>query len=326
MALRIDTPDAAVAAAPYLIGFTPRDSLVLLLLDAEQTLQVSMRVDLPAGGDLEWMRCLLQGICGPGPEAVLLIAYADAFPPDHAEAVALWVLNTFLPAIDVVDVVVVAEGRFVTASRDETVDDPGRPLSELADHPVVAGCVAAGMTSLGDREELVAALEQLDDAVTQRVRRRLRESVGEGRARDRDALEERSLAVLLGREELDVEDVVSVALACRDVHVRDPLLALLLDGDGDLGAVRTRMVYCLRHTPGRYAGSVAATLALLCWADGDGAAALVAADRAMSSDPANTLAPLVASGLQNGLPPDTWSSLTADIPMEVLRGGRRRSA
>ena len=67
-------------------------------------------------------------------------------------------------------------------------------------------------------------------------------------------------------------------------------------------------------------------MALIAWADGDGAVALMAADRACDLEPTNTLAPLVIHALQHGLPPNTWASLTDDIPMEVLRGQVRRSA
>ena len=128
---------------------------------------------------------------------------------------------------------------------------------------------------------------------------------GDHRAR-RDVLEDRALDLLTGTADLTPDDIVCLARACRDVHVRDPFLALLLEQSEDeaslLSTARTRLVYCLTHTPGKPAGSLAATLALLSWADGDGAAALVAVDRSLDADPENTLGPLVAHALENGLP------------------------
>ncbi|MFN8183565.1 MAG: DUF4192 domain-containing protein [Candidatus Nanopelagicales bacterium] len=328
MTLRLDTPEAALAATPYLLTFTPTDSLVLLLLTEQRNLQVSLRVDLPAAGDPSWLLTVLHGVPDPVPDAVLLIAYADAFPAEHAQAVGEWVMHALSPIMDIVDLLVVADGGFRRVLGDP--EGQARSMADVPQHPVVAECVAAGMTCAPNRDVLVAALAHVDDEVTDQVRRLLRQSVRGDYRRRRDELEESALTLLLTDTPLTAQDVVCVARACRDVHVRDPLLTLMLAECAEdrygLGRVRTRLVYCLRHTPGRHAGSVAATLALVCWADGDGAAALVAVDRAMASDPANTLAPLVADALQNSLPPDTWATITGDIPLDVMRGRRRRSA
>ena len=330
MALRIDSPEAAIAAAPFLIGFPPEDSVVLLLLDEQDTLQVSMRVDLPAGGDLAWLQSILRGIPDPVPLSVVILAYADEFPADFAQAAAMWVMHALLPVMEIIDLVLIADGRYASSVRGEADIDEGLPLASLADHAVVAACVAAGLSYVSSRDDLVTSLEIIDDDVTAAVRKCLRRGLDGDYQVRRDVLEERALALLTGRADLDPDDVACVARACRDVHVRDPLLAVLLDqceeDSAVLAAARTRLVYCLTHTPGRHAGSLAATLALLSWADGDGAAALVAVDRSLQADPANTLAPLVAHALENGLPPQTWSRLTEDIPLEVLRGRGRRSA
>jgi len=330
MALRIDTPDAAVAATPFLIGFPPEDSVVLLLLDAHDVLQVSMRVDLPPGADLGWLRSILQGIPDPVPWSVLILTYADEVHAEFAQAVGMWVMHALLPVMEVLDLVLVADGAFASMSRGETDLANGRLVATLSDHQVVAACVAAGLSHLPSRADLVASLELVEDDATAAVRRALRQSVDGGHHAPRDALEERALTVLTGTEDLSPGDVACLARACRDIHIRDPLLALLLEQCEDdptlLGRARTRLVYCVSHTPGRHAGSVAATLAVLCWSDGDGAAALVAVDRSLEADPSNTLGPLVAHALQNGMPPDTWSHLTEDIPLDVLRGKVRRTA
>jgi hypothetical protein len=330
MALRIDTPDAAVAATPFLIGFPPEDSVVLLLLDEHDVLQVSMRVDLPPGADLGWLQSILKGIPDPVPWSVLIIVYADRVHAEFAQAVGMWVMHALLPVMEVLDLVLVSDGAYASMSRGETDLEMGRPLAPLADHAMVASCVAAGLSHVPSRADLVASLELIDDDVTAAVRRALRKAVDGDHLVSRDVLEERALTVLTGVHDLSPDDVACLARACRDIHIRDPLLALLLDHCEDdpalLGRARTRLGYCLTHTPGRHAGAVAATLAVLCWSDGDGAAALVAVDRSLEADPSNTLGPLVAHALQNGMPPDTWSHLTEDIPLDVLRGKVRRTA
>lgn len=332
MSITIASAEAAVAATPYLLGFTPQDSLVLLLLD-EEGLRVSLRVDLPAGADLSWLRSVLGGIPEPVPEGAVLIGYADAASAEYVQAAAMWLTHVLLPVLEVVDVVLVSDGRVMSALDGGPVDSSGTPLDQVRDHPVVAECVAAGLTCVPRREDLVFHLRPVSDAVSERVADALRRGVitGVDYERRRDRLEQRATNLLQGAEDLDPADVATLAEACRDVHVRDPLMALVLDaharGAGvSLSRVRTRLTYALVHLPDTHAGPVAATLALVAWADGDGAAALVAADRAVELDPQNTLAPLIAQALQHGMPPTTWSKLTSDIPLEVLRGRARRSA
>lgn len=332
MPLSIDSPEAAVAATPYLIGFTPQDSLVLLLLSDDGRLQVSLRVDLPHAGDLDWLLTVLHGIPeDPMPVAALLIAYADECPAEHAHAAGLWVMHVLLPVLDVLDVVLVAEDRYATLQRGQSSPAEGEPLADLAEHPIVAACVASGLVRLPSRDDLEAQMQPVLDWVYSQVDGLLRSNRCGDYELQRDRLEGEALLALTGSDDLCPADVAGVARACADVHVRDPLLAQMLTGeDGPSAAplhhVRTRLLYCLVHTPGRWAGGVAATLALVAWADGDGAAALMAADRAQQADPANTLGPLVARALQFGMPPSTWAKLTEDIPLDVLRGRERRSA
>lgn len=332
MPLLIDSPEAAVAAAPYLIGFTPQDSLVLLLLGEDGRLQVSLRVDLSGGADLAWLQTVLDGIPeDPMPVAALIIAYADEFPAEYAQAAGMWVMHVLLPALDVLDVVLVAEGQYATLQRGQVSPSDGEPLAELTDHPVVAACVASGLVRLPSRDHLESQMHPVLDCVYAAVDELLGRIRTGDYERQRDRLEDQALMVLCGSADLSPEEVADVARACADVHIRDPLLALLLREKDEptatpLHHLRTRLLYCLVHTPGRWAGGVAATLALLAWADGDGAAALMATDRAQQADPANTLAPLVARALQFGMPPSTWAKITDDIPLDVLRGRERRSA
>jgi hypothetical protein len=68
---------------------------------------------------------------------------------------------------------------------------------------------------------------------------------------------------------------------------------------------------------------LAATLAVCCWVDGDGAAAWAALDRAFDADPEHSLAHLVATALQQGQPPWIWTSIMAELtPAELLASAR----
>ncbi len=333
MTITLNSPEAAAAAAPFLLGFTPEDSLVLILIDGEGQ-NVTMRVDLPWSPDVEWLKSILTGLPEPMPARLVMLAYAHEADSVLAVGIAHWLSDVLSPLMEVADILLVCGGRVlsVNCTCDDCTAGQGTAVDDLEDHPVIAQCVAAGLTRLNRRDDLEDQLLPVDDSVSEAVARMLGETlrvVGDYETK-RDEMEAQALAILMSGEDLDAESVVLLARACADVHVRDPLLALILGGeDGTesmLGSIRTRLTYVLIHLPVDFAGPVAATLALLAWADGDGASALVAADAALDFDPENSLAPLVCHALSQGLPPTTWAKISREIPIDVLRGREKRSA
>jgi hypothetical protein len=330
MPISITSPEAAIAATPYLIGFTPTDSMVLLL-SAREGRSLALRVDLPSRPEIAWLQSIVNGIKDPVPPTTMLLAYADSASEELVAQLSAWLTNVLSPLTDVAASLLVGRDSArslapgISGTLAQEID-----MRDVRDHPIVAQCVAQGMTCLSGRHELVAQLQPVLDEFSSRVLEHLRRSESPGVERSQDALERRAVEVLQGRENLSPSDVACLALACRDCHVRDPLLAIVLSPQSlltqPLRGIRTRLLHAVRHLPDTHAGPVAATLALAAWADGDGASALVAAERAMDLDPRNTLAPLIADALSHGLPPDTWTTLTDGIPIEVLRGHGRRSA
>lgn len=327
MPITITSSDGAVAAVPYLLGFDPQDSLVILFNGPAER-QLTLRVDLPPSPEVNWMQTILNGLNHPLPDRAILVAYANSATPFAASQTVQWAADVLAPMMHIVDVLLVAEGRLQSLREP---DDGGIPVEDLLNHPVVAECVAAGLSKVARREHLVGRLEPVTDAVSEAVVAHLDRPLKGGYEQRRDRLEKRSVRVLCGQADLSPSDIAAVGRACSDWFVRDPMISVILKRHARsqvlLARVRTRLTYALVHLPEELAGPVAATLALLSWADGDGAAALVAVDRARGTDPTNSLAPLVEQALQNGLPPSTWSDVTSDIPMDVLRGrDRRRSA
>jgi hypothetical protein len=330
MPVTISSPEAAVAATPYVLGFAPHDSVVLLL--SGDGPHLALRVDLPERADLDWIAMILAGMPNPLPSKAVVLAYADTMEVPYTAEIAKWLADLLVAVTDLVSVLVIGEGRVRSLSDDGLLgQEMDIDLESLRDHPVIAECVAEGMTCSPARETLAETLLPVTDSLSIQVAAALlNDTPRHGHETARAALEQRALQVLLSDDPLAAEDVVCLSRACHDVHVRDPLLAVILDehahGQVSLAHVRTRLMYAMTHLPDSDAAPVAATMALVAWADGDGAVALMAADRACELDATNTLAPLVIHALQHGLPPNTWASLTDDIPMEVLRGQTRRTA
>ena len=311
-----------MAATPYCSRLAPRDSVVLLLSGDGPHLAV--RVDLPERADLNWIATILPGLPNPLPSKTVVLAYADTMAVPHTTEITKWLADLLVAVTDLVAVLVIGDGRVRSLSEDGPLGQELDIDLSAARSPGDRRMCGPGMTCMPARDpgQHVAAGRRHGG---EPGRGCLAHRNGPRRDMRRHGLNSNSaLHVLLSGIRWRPK-TWCVARACRDVHVRDPLLAIILDehahGQVTLAHVRTRLLYAITHLPDTDAAPVAATMALIAWADGDGAVALMAADRACDLEPTNTLAPLVIHALQHGLPPNTWASLTDDIPMEVLRAG-----
>ncbi|MFF5085437.1 DUF4192 domain-containing protein [Actinoplanes sp. NPDC000266] len=158
----IRSPEDLLGAVPYVLGFHPEDSFVVLLLDAQGGLYAGARADLdtPIGE----LAAGLRKQCGPGTHAVMVLGYGHVPDPER--------LNELIRALR--RDVVVADGWWVTADEYYCVTD-GCDCS--ARHGVrfepratvsAATLTAQGNVALASRGELLAELVP-DPAAQQRV-------------------------------------------------------------------------------------------------------------------------------------------------------------
>ena len=322
MPVTISSPEAAVAATPTFSASPAR----LGCSPVERRRSTSRG----AGGSARACRSELDrhdpaGLPNPLPSKTVVLAYADTMAVPHTTEITKWLADLLVAVTDLVAVLVIGDGRVRSLSEDGPLgQELDIDLESLRDHPVIAEC--------GRRDDVYASARSWPARCCRsptrwRARSRMPCALQRRPRRDmrRHGLNSNSArCTCCCRGSVGARRRGCVARACRDVHVRDPLLAIILDehahGQVTLAHVRTRLLYAITHLPDTDAAPVAATMALIAWADGDGAVALMAADRACDLEPTNTLAPLVIHALQHGLPPNTWASLTDDIPMEVLRG------
>ena len=328
--LALRSPDALIAALPYLLGFHPTESAVLLWL-RRGALLLTQRLDLPPVGGLDepWQRALWSH---PGADAadelVLVVVSETAVDPALLEAV---LSEAGSRGMDVRDAVHLAADRW----RSLMCTDPGccplagRPIDDRVLAEVGAEFAALGRAPLPDREAVVASMapDPASIALVREVRRRGRR--GPALERWRDAV---------------IADLLSyIAEAARPGEAREPLparqVARLLDGLGDVrvrdtvlweagrwqaeeltGALEALLPLLRSAPPGRCA-PVATCVALLCWLSGDGARAGVALARAHADSPDYSLAALVSAALQAGLPATAWREAMLGLTREECRHG-----
>lgn len=340
-AIRITTPEALVASLPYLVGFLPLESLIAVFVSSPpRTIVVTMRLDLPKGNDVAEVTAALRGaIVRARSHADIDLVHLVAWTSDITASAPMAVVRD-LSAVCAAESLEVAQGMVTDGERWLAVDTGS--LGSVSASPGVAGEVAAdddallaqcqlvgaGLGYLPSRDHLVDALaptsEPLpwDSVVGALMNKADAERCGQGaawRRRSEDQLVD-WLTAEAEPEKVPVRAARWMA-ALRDCRVREPVMHRVLVGkDRDtFGRVRGRLALLVRKAPREAVAPVAAVLAACAWQDGDGAAALVAAGRALEAEPENCLAQLIATAAGSGLPPGEWVRVLETFGLDRLR-------
>ncbi len=334
-----DSADIA-AALPYLVGFHPHESLVLVSLGGPTGNRVGLtvRADLPArSASAAVVTVLVRSVATDDPAGVVVAVVSEA--PDERGALPGGDALDGLPHRDVVhdavvalagldipvrDTLLVRGGRWWSYDCPEPCCAPGAgaPLPGGVS-PLAAASAAAGQVLAPDRATLEARIAPLDGparaavdaAIWRLVDRRARAT-----RTDPDGETRRSWDTVLravrhcrppeaGR--LPDREVAGVLWAVADIRVRDRALTLAL-GD-DAAAAELLWTECTRRAPAPLDAAPATLLAVSGWLRGDGAMANVALERALDSRPTYTLARLLADGLAACLPPAELRAMLAEV-------------
>jgi hypothetical protein len=334
--VRLGDPAGVVAAVPYLLGFTPERSLVVVGIDGDGSVGPTLRLDLalsdpPALVHASWERAAQVMTRNSCPRALVLV-YAEQDPDDVPPLLRARLLDGVDAlerfGIDVLDVLLVGPGRFASLLCGDPSCCPagGRALEATRTHAVAASFVLAGCSPAKDRGsvEPVVEVPEEDRRIALRAAERARGgSPGSGPellGQWLDSLPEGPDPAATGR--------LVVAWSARP-RLRDACLAALLPGgratartllrSAERGAVRLdallsdpsctqalgpaapvlRRMAALSEGPGRAA--VLAGHAWLAWAAGAGTAAGVLAERALQEEPGQSLAGLVLRCLDHGV-------------------------
>lgn len=318
--LPIASPADLLTAVPYLLGFYPTDSLVIVGLTGTRV-TVASRTDLPAdvvtwAGDytLSQIRMLRTAAAtraiavGYGPAATVTPVIDAVIPPLAATG------------IDLFDALRVTDGRYFSylcqdptcCPTDGMPFDPHR--SDITMQAIVAGCHA-----LPDRAALVASIAP----TTGDARINLTRATVRARARRRALISEAGRGGLI-RAGVDAVRGAFARYADEQTLTDDELawLTVLLPAPAVRDAAwratddqpwhTAMLVDITRRAHPPLAAPPASLLAFAAWRRGEGALASVAIDRALAANPAYTLARLIDQALRAGLPPsvlDGWPHL-----------------
>lgn len=352
--VRLGDPGELAAALPHLVGFHPRESLVLVGLGGIGSARVGMtaRVDVPPPQHAPALaRALAARLDCDGPDAaVLLIASGEPDVPAAGDAGQ----GPDLPHRGLVHQVVLALQPYGIALREALLVRGGRWWSYDCPHPccapgagtpvpggtsaLAAASVAAGQVVAGSREELAARIAPHSGAAADRMAGVV-VAVGEELAGlvDRDGRDAaagrygawvdeavRRCGPAGARGPLGDLEVARVAWGLRDVRVRDRALGLALGASA--AAAEQLWTECTRRAPVPLDAAPATLLAVCAWLRGDGAMARIALDRALDSQPDYALAELLTQGLDAGLSPADLRAMVAGTQADLDDAGPGRPA
>lgn len=324
-ALSLRKPADLLAAIPYLLGFWPRDSLVLLGTEADGPHVVfTLRVDLPPRGTPRGVLRTLAATVARQNCAAVFVALIGGARPKCAGAAPKVVRQLIQECrelgVHVRDVLWAAE----VAKGAEWFRLGGRPesgtLPDPVESPLAARMAAAGEVTYADREELERMMAPGDPEVLRRRAELVNDRIDEALATEQDLPPHGREAVELldrwlaeatrGQLRFTDEDVAAICLALSDPLVRDAAFGLAHFGDPkDAERLWTAL---LPEVPDPEAAEVAVLLAHTALLTGRHALIGVALDRALQAWPGHQIAVAFRAAVVAGYEPERLASWFAE--------------
>ncbi len=303
------SPEDLLALVPIVLGFVPRDSVVMLTFGAQRTFHA--RVDLPVreAEVAEVVQALLEPARRHLVRRVVFVLYAaDA---RAARTVARPLVRAFEEAdVEVIDVLRADGDRWFTVLGRRR----GVPLCgvayDVSAHPFAAEAVLDGRVTHASREELADTLRADPDRVAA-----VAAALAARSARDPDGGTGGDAGELVWARQLVADhatsgtapadaDLARLLVGMRDQLVRDAAwMVMTRDTAREQVGLWTDVV---RRSPLEVLAAPAALLGFAAWLSGQGALAWCAIDRCRESDPDYGLAGLLAELLVHAVPPSAW--------------------
>jgi hypothetical protein len=357
--VRLSGPTDLIAIVPYLLGFHPTDSVVVLAVRGKRPV-FTIRLDLlPTGAPAGELRDLVE----PVPQLLrqnrasgaLIVAYG---PADRATPAVAAVRAALRPTgLDVIEALRVSDGRYwsyLCANRD-CCPAAGTPF-DMSSSAAAAAATVAGMVALPDRAALVRQVGPADEPTRRAMREATRradvrmwslveEAGGPGVYDDEPDDEERWAAaadavLAAGRRavarglathadggRLSDDEAAWLCLLISLIPVRDHAWQQIIDNPGDVELHKGLWLDITSRAEDELVPAPGCLLAFCAWTEGHGALASAALERVLDLDPDYSMADLLLRGLSTGLHPAVlYGDPKRRVRSRLARPRRRRSS
>jgi hypothetical protein len=321
----LTSPHDLLAAIPFLIGYHPENSLVLVALK-DDSVGMAMRVDMPTDIAPESYDLLASHFQREAADAALIVAYVDS--QSDPEAVLINTSAALLRAgISIKESLIVSDGRYrsMLCHDSECCSPLGSPIPDIDSSRIAAEHVIAGhpmpFANVSGLVQSIAALPSaMEESWQSEVRTFWIESDSENLI---DLQRDGATAVIdlageyiQGRGAEDRELVARVMGRISDIQVRDYALGSHNDETADAYWQMWRELLLI--APRGFVAPIASIFAALAYERGEGALAHKALDRALADDERYSLALLLRRVFTAGWPPQSFSAMRAQLHPKVV--------
>jgi hypothetical protein len=321
----LTSPHDLLAAIPFLIGYHPVDSLVLVSIK-EESVGMAMRLDYPVEQSDDHFDLCARHISADEADGALIVAYQPLDRTDGESVLAQTTAALSRAGIAIYESILIAEGSFRSVLCHDVTCCPegGRPVPPLDSSRIAAESVIAGhpmpfatFADLGAsvRSNLLSNDEQW-------LLRVAKSAVDPGASDLNDQQRDGATAVIdLANDFIahgistDQDLIAHVLGRLSDIQVRD--FALGSHDEASALAYRTMWMHLLRSAPTGFIAPVACLAAALAYESGDGALARAALDRAFADEPSYSLALLLKRVFSAGWPPESFAGMRSELHPKV---------
>ena len=322
----LTSPHDLLAAIPFLIGYHPQDSLVLVALK-DEAVGMAMRVDMPVGVSAEGYDLLASHFLRDGADGAFIVAYVGAGAVDPENVLINTSAALVRAGIDIKESLIVRNNRFrsmicsdLTCCPPEGSVIPDLGSSRIAAEHVIAGhpmpfenvdglvqsiaAVASSFESVW-ADEVQAFWVSSDSEEIQELQRDGATAIIDlvGEYREGRGAEDRELAArVIGR--------------LSDIQVRDFALGSHTDESADYYWAMWRDL--LRIAPRGFVAPIACLFAAMAYERGEGALAHKGLDRGLGDDDQYSLAHLLRRVFTAGWPPQSFSAMRIELHPKVV--------
>ncbi len=335
--LTLSSPDAFLAAIPHLLGFPPRESVVLVGLaqddSGRETIRVTQRFDRPnAALTADQLAGLAQSatdrMAASGSTSVIVAIFGDENPAQDGVLPATGLVDQLVDALDVRELWVKdalytdgASGWSYGCQNPTCCPIEGAPIADELRTMIAAEFAGAGAAMAPSRKALVDEVAP-DSTSIERVAELIPAHAAP--AGDVEEWRDEAISQIAGLRQDPApspETIAAVIAGLQDIRVRDTALWEMAHDSADSTNTISGLNVALRTAPDGYVAPVATTLAIQHWTRGDGARANACLDRAATDDPNYSLASMVSTAIGRGLPPSSWTEVMRQLDRTSCRHG-----
>ena len=315
-----------ITAIPFLIGFHPTNSIVLISVK-DEAIGLAMRIDLPSQLVSEQIDLLAHHFLRDQSEAALLVAYMPEDRDDGDSILISLGAGLIRNGVDIQESIVVQSGRYRSIiCRDHSCCPPkGKVMPEISASKIAAEHVVAGIPM--PFENISQLIETLaPDPVSLTLSWASEVSIfsideddPDITALRRDGVETMDLLLDDFRMGYGISNRTLVARMIgrmTDLQVRDYAMGVHGEYTYDLFFTMWREV--LRLAPVGFVAPIACIVAAMAYEGGDGAMAQKALDRALEDDEHYPLAALLRRVFNAGWPPESFAAMRAELHPKVV--------